>query len=555
MGKAIRYGGIDFDAEFTSGTDGRGAAIKFTRAERLLLLKFSANAGIVLSRERLLDAVSGAGSDAMDRNVDFVVNRLRRKLGDAARSPSYIETRYGEGYVWIADRVEARAISSGAFLVLGPVRGVQYAGRFADEAQGFVHELRALLDRKLASDSRVVVDEDCPAAADYVGDKPRFAAELSFLDTGGQLDCAVTVKEFATGQIIRVLRCKAAGGDAGGGRLDREQVALGADEIAAAIWDMLAYPASHLAPSDDVLAVRMHAAAALFAGAEPWREAERRLRAALEQNADNFQARLMLATNLHSKYLSSGMILPELDNRVADEAEMEALVLSSLPHLQDNPIFVMAAAKLLYFLGRGHRPLAADMAESAFGATTAFATSFAIFGQMRMFEGELDEALVLFDRGLELVPHGSYFGLYLLTLKCITLLANGDWPALAGAFDTYCAGEPRIRPTLSIFVTPYEPGQILPEAQFLADHVDEHRARAMLVWMHYLWGRLFRSTAHGEAIIMPSAQLFIRRFGLEIVPHEVRGSLPTLFGAQPGLAGSMPMGRDSTKETVALDDA
>lgn len=553
MGGAIRYGGIDFDPDFLSGTDDRGAVIKFTRAERLLLAKFSANAGVMLSRERLLDAVSGAGSDAMDRNVDFVINRLRRKLGDAARSPSYIETRYGEGYVWIADRVEVAAQSSGAFLVLGPVRGVRHAGRFVDQAHAFVHELRALLERKVGSDSRVVVDEDCPATKDYVGDKPKFAAELSFLDTGGRLDCAATVKEFGSGQILRVLRCTVAGGDAGGDRLDREQLALGADEIAAAIWDMLAYPASHLAPSDDVLAVRMHAAAALFAGAEPWREAERRLRAALAQNADNFQARLMLATNLHSKYVSSGMILPELDNRVADEGEMEALVLSSLPHLQDNPVFVMAAAKLLYFLGRGHRPLAADLAESAIGSTTAFATSFAIFGQMRMFEGKLEEALVLFDRGLELVPHDSYFGLYLLTLKCMTLLAEGDWPALADAFDTYCAGEPGIRPALSIFFTPYEPGHILPEAQFLADHIDEHRARAMLVWVHYLWARLFRSAAHGQAIIMPSAQLFIRRFGLEIVPDEVRASLPTLFGAQPGVHGRTPMGRDSMKETTARD--
>lgn len=126
MGMTIRYGGIDFDANFLSGTDERGAAIRFTRAERLLLLKFTANAGVVLSRERLLDAVSGAESDAMDRNVDFVINRLRRKLGDAARNPSYIETRYGEGYLWIAERVKLRASSSGAFLVLGPVRGVQF---------------------------------------------------------------------------------------------------------------------------------------------------------------------------------------------------------------------------------------------------------------------------------------------------------------------------------------------------------------------------------------------------------------------------------------------
>jgi SulP family sulfate permease len=39
-----------------------------------------------------------------DRSIDYLVNRVRRKLGDSARRPHYIETRYGEGYVWIAYR-------------------------------------------------------------------------------------------------------------------------------------------------------------------------------------------------------------------------------------------------------------------------------------------------------------------------------------------------------------------------------------------------------------------------------------------------------------------
>jgi tetratricopeptide (TPR) repeat protein len=531
MGITVRYGTIEFDPDFLSGADARGAAIKFTKPERLLLAKFTANTGVVLSRERLLDAISGAGSDTFDRNIDFVINRLRRKLGDAARNPSYIETRYGEGYVWIARRVEVAAKASGAFLVIGPVRGLQYADRFADQARSHAHELRALLDRKTASDRRVVVDEECPAPGDFVGDKPAFAAELSFLETGDRLDCAATIKAFGSGQIIRVLRYTVAGGDGDGALLDREEIESRAEEIAAAIWDMLAYPPSHLTPSQDVLAVRMHTASEYFASAEPWLEADRRLRAALEKNGDDYQARLMLATNLHSKYLTAGMIPPEADNRARDEDEMEALVLSSLPHLQDNPVFMMAAAKLLYFLDRGHRPLAADIAAAAFGVTTAFATSFAIFGQIRMFEGEIEEALDLFERGLELVPEGSHFDLYLLTLKCQALLASGNWPGLRTAFDTYCERKSGIRAALAIFFTPVEAGNIIPEAQFLADNVDERRARAMLLWAHYICGRLFRSVKHREAIMKPAAQLLLRRFGPEIVPVEVRTSLPTLLAA------------------------
>jgi hypothetical protein len=532
MGKTVRYGAIDFAPDFRCGTNALGVAIKFTKPERLLLAKFSQNAGVILSRDRLLDAASGPGSDAIDRNVDFVINRLRRKLADSARSPTYIETRYGEGYVWIAGHIELVAKSSGAFLVIGPVRGLQYAGRFTYQAQSCAEQLRSLLERKMAKERRVVLDEDCPAAEKFIGEKPAFAVELNLLDVGDRLDCAAIVRAYATGQILRALRYTVAGGETGRQPSERKGVESSAEEIAAAIWDTLAYPHSHLAASGDVLAVRMYAASELFTNETPWLETDRRLRKSLANNNNDFRARLMLATNLHSKYLLSGMILPEADNRIEDEDEMETLVLSSLSPLQENPIFMMAAATLLYFLDRGHRPLAIDIAEKAFCTTTAFATSFAMFGQMRMFEGEIGEALAMFDRGLELVPDGSHFERYLLILKCQALLASGKRRALSAAFDALCQRDPRIRSPLSVIFTSAEPGEILPEAQHLADNIDERRARAMLLWAHYISARLFRSEEHRAAILMPSVQLLGRRFGPNVVPVEVKVSVPTLLGIE-----------------------
>lgn len=82
----------------------RGTEIRLTRAERRLLAALAARPGRLRSRQELLDAVSGPGSDASDRSVDYLVSRLRRKLGDSARRPRYIATHYGEGYIWIADR-------------------------------------------------------------------------------------------------------------------------------------------------------------------------------------------------------------------------------------------------------------------------------------------------------------------------------------------------------------------------------------------------------------------------------------------------------------------
>lgn len=76
--------------------------VHFTRAERSLLAALLSSKGSVLTREHLLDAVAGTGSDSSDRSIDFLINRLRRKLGDPARRPQYVESRYGEGYRWIA---------------------------------------------------------------------------------------------------------------------------------------------------------------------------------------------------------------------------------------------------------------------------------------------------------------------------------------------------------------------------------------------------------------------------------------------------------------------
>ncbi|MDR6952925.1 DNA-binding response OmpR family regulator [Ancylobacter sp. 3268] len=76
--------------------------IHFTHSERAVLGALVGNARRVMSRSQLLDAIAGPGSDSTDRSIDFVINRLRAKLGDQARAPSFIATRYGEGYVWIA---------------------------------------------------------------------------------------------------------------------------------------------------------------------------------------------------------------------------------------------------------------------------------------------------------------------------------------------------------------------------------------------------------------------------------------------------------------------
>ncbi|MDI6028058.1 hypothetical protein QBK99_17865 [Corticibacterium sp. UT-5YL-CI-8] len=48
------------------------------------------------------------------------------------------------------------------------------------------------------------------------------------------------------------------------------------------------------------------------------------------------------------------------------ESEIEATALDCLPFIETNPLLMLAAAKLLYFVDRGHLDLAEDHAERAF---------------------------------------------------------------------------------------------------------------------------------------------------------------------------------------------
>ncbi len=98
---------------------GSSEQIRFTRAERSLLQTLMSYKGRIWSRDALLNAVSGIDAEASERSVDFIINRLRRKLRDPARHPRYIESRYGEGYIWIAEAPQVKPANDAA---LPPIR-------------------------------------------------------------------------------------------------------------------------------------------------------------------------------------------------------------------------------------------------------------------------------------------------------------------------------------------------------------------------------------------------------------------------------------------------
>jgi two-component system OmpR family response regulator len=72
--------------------------ISFTPMELSILTVLASHPGRVFSREELIVMAMSDDYDGYDRNVDTHVKNIRRKVREAARDWSFIETVYGAGY-------------------------------------------------------------------------------------------------------------------------------------------------------------------------------------------------------------------------------------------------------------------------------------------------------------------------------------------------------------------------------------------------------------------------------------------------------------------------
>jgi DNA-binding winged helix-turn-helix (wHTH) protein len=202
MNGRVRFGDLEFDESFLFARRSSGEQLKFTRSERAILLAFSSNPRRVMTRDHLLDAVSSVGSESTDRNIDLIVNRLRGKLGDSARNPTWIATQYGEGYIWIAKPADVDPRLE-AFLVFGPVRGLAELAPGTD-ASLFLHRLEKRLAAELTPDQRVIVVPEWrpETGGPYAVD---FQIEMDFrLDDAG-LHCAIVLRDPNRDLILRSL--------------------------------------------------------------------------------------------------------------------------------------------------------------------------------------------------------------------------------------------------------------------------------------------------------------------------------------------------------------
>lgn len=75
--------------------------LELTPIEFDLLLILAKHAGRVLSRDQLLDKITGRDYEIFDRSIDVHISSLRKKLGDSAKTPRFIQTIRTVGYMFL----------------------------------------------------------------------------------------------------------------------------------------------------------------------------------------------------------------------------------------------------------------------------------------------------------------------------------------------------------------------------------------------------------------------------------------------------------------------
>jgi len=102
---AMRFGRFTFDPAARTLSD-ESTPIKLTSGEFAVLAVLVAHPFQTLSRERLIALARGRDHDAFDRSIDVMVSRLRRLVEDDPRAPRWLQTVWGEGYVFVPDTTE-----------------------------------------------------------------------------------------------------------------------------------------------------------------------------------------------------------------------------------------------------------------------------------------------------------------------------------------------------------------------------------------------------------------------------------------------------------------
>jgi two-component system, OmpR family, response regulator len=96
----MEFGGWTLDMNRRELTTTDGAPVELTSYEFDLLAAMVQRPARVLSRDQILDLIAHRDWQPLDRSIDVLIGKLRRKLNDDPSNPNLIKTIRGVGYMF-----------------------------------------------------------------------------------------------------------------------------------------------------------------------------------------------------------------------------------------------------------------------------------------------------------------------------------------------------------------------------------------------------------------------------------------------------------------------
>ncbi len=100
-GRHVRLGSLNVDRENRILTSASGDEVSLTNAEYRLLDFFLSRPDEVIPRVELLAEIGSDLTRYMDRTIDVLILRLRRKIEANPSKPMHLQTRRGQGYIFV----------------------------------------------------------------------------------------------------------------------------------------------------------------------------------------------------------------------------------------------------------------------------------------------------------------------------------------------------------------------------------------------------------------------------------------------------------------------
>lgn len=523
MSQKLYFGDLVFEDDLVFAHTGNQKKIKFSKHERALLALFISHPGKLLTRDMLLNAVQHTEAETFDRNIDYLISRLRRKLNDSAHQSQFVATQYGEGYIWVAkQRFKPPLISKKIYLSIGPIYGLTRAKEKNESAVTFASDLMRALQDKFGKLRRIDLLPSTDSENIEYHHKARYALELSFLTLNDPLTCSLVVFNRKIGQILATFRYLFQQNFLPEQHL--KSVAELAEEIKEKIVNAQIFRHDEQSALDtDPLPVGLYKAAKLFSpDEEKINEVEIKLRQHLREAPQASRAAILLATNIHSQ-----ICIGKFNDIESLEKEISSLILNHLDGIKGDALYLSAAAERLYELGQ--HELGETLAQKALELDPSLAACNMAIGRILILQGYIHKGLAYYDHCLEMTRKDSTFYHLLQLRKCIAYKALGDQNKVLELTNYLLDKELTSfrKNGLKFSFLADEHKSSIPELNSIA--TSKQDVLYYLKVLHYAAAKPFSHQQHRENILGGAVRLFTDCYGAELVPESIKLSVPNLF--------------------------